>query len=216
MYTPPSFKETDPAVMLDFITAHPFGAMVTSSPSAGLFATHLPLLVDRTRGAHGVLQGHIARANPHHDIADTSADAMVIFTGPDAYITPTWYASKQEHGKVVPTWNYVAVHVYGTVRFIDDRDFLMQHLDTLTDQHESAREHPWAMHDAPQDFLEALARAVIGVEIEITRLEGKWKMSQNRSSADIDGVIEGLSTSSSEVARAVADEVVSRKNLRRH
>ena len=216
MYTPPSFQENDPAVMFDFITAHPFGALVTSSPTSGLFATHLPLLVDRTRGAHGVLQGHIARANPHHTLTDGAADAMVIFSGPDAYITPTWYATKKEHGKVVPTWNYVAVHVYGTVRFIDDRDFLMHHLDALTDQHESSHEHPWAMHDAPQDFLEGLARAIVGVEIDITRLEGKWKMSQNRSSADIDGVIEGLSTSSSEVARAVADEVATRKNLRRH
>ena len=216
MYTPPSFQETDPAVMLDFIATHPFGALVTSSPSTGLFATHLPFLIDRTRGAHGVLQGHIARANPHHTLAEAAADAMVIFTGPDAYITPSWYPSKQEHGKVVPTWNYVAVHVYGTVRFIDDRDFLMQHLDTLTDQHESSHEQPWAMHDAPQDFLEQLARAIVGVEIEITRLEGKWKMSQNRSSADIDGVIKGLSTSSSDIARAVADEVATRKNLRRH
>jgi len=192
------------------------GAMVTSSATEGLFATHLPLHLDRTRGAHGVLQRHIARANPHHELADTSTEAMVIFTGPDAYITPTWYPSKQEHGKVVPTWNYVAVHAYGTVRFIDDRNFLMQHLETLTDQHEASHEHPWAMHDAPQDYLEALARAVIGVEIEITRLEGKWKMSQNRPADDVDGVIEGLSTSSSEVARAVADEVVSRKKLRRH
>ena len=216
MYLPSSFKETDPAVMLDFITAHPLGAMVTSSATEGLFATHLPLHLDCTRGAHGVLQGHIARADPHHELADTSTEAMVIFTGPDAYITPTWYPSKQEHGKVVPTWNYVAVHAYGTVRFIDDRNFLMQHLETLTDQHEASHEHPWAMHDAPQDYLEALARAVIGVEIEITRLEGKWKMSQNRPADDVDGVIEGLSTSSSEVARAVADEVVSRKKLRRH
>lgn len=216
MYTPPSFRENDPAVMLDFIAAHPFGALVTSSPTSGLFATHLPLLVDRTRGTGGVLVGHIARANPHHTLTNGTADAMVIFTGPDAYITPTWYASKKEHGKVVPTWNYVAVHAYGTVRFIDDRDFLMHHLDVLTDQHEGSQEHPWAMHDAPQDFLEGLARAIVGVEIEITRLEGKWKMSQNRSSADIDGVIEGLSTSSSEVARAVAEEVVSRKNSRGH
>ena len=119
---------------------------------------------------------------------------MAIFTGANAYLTPTWYASKQEHGKVVPSWNYVAVHAYGTVRFIDDRDFLMRHLDALTDQHESSYEHPWAMHDAPHDYREALARAVIGAEIEITRLEDKWKMSQNRSSA----------------------EVVSRKKLRRH
>ncbi len=216
MYIPGSFNENDSAVMLDFITAHPFGAMVTASPTDGMFATHLPFLVDRSRGAHGVLQGHIARANPHHELPDTSSDALVIFTGPDAYITPGWYASKREHGKVVPTWNYVAVHVYGTLRFISDHGFLMRHLDALTDQHEATQAHPWAMHDAPEAFLEQLARATVGVEIEITRLEGKWKMSQNRSHADIEGVIDGLTTSASERERAVAEHVHARKDFGRH
>ncbi len=216
MYIPSSFKEPDPAVLCDFITAHPFGTLVTSSPSAGLFATHLPLLLDRGRGAHGVLQGHIARANPHHTMTDTPGEAMVIFTGPDAYISPNWYPSKQEHGKVVPTWNYVAVHAYGTLRFVDDVAFLMHHLDAMTDRHEARQDHPWAMHDAPREYLEQQARAVIGVEIEITRLEGKWKMSQNRSAADVDGVIAGLSAAASDDAHAVAAQVVAQKSLRRH
>ncbi len=216
MYIPGSFRESDPAVMCDFIADHPFGALVTASPTSGIFATHLPFLLQRERGTHGVLQGHIARANPHHDLPDTAAEALVIFTGPDAYITPTWYASKREHAKVVPTWNYVAIHVYGTLRFVDDHAFLMQHLDALTDSHESTQPHPWAMHDAPSDFLEQLARATIGVEIEITRLEGKWKMSQNRPAADVDGVIDGLAASDDPHAHAVGEQVRARKIFRAH
>ena len=173
MYVPPSFRETDPVVMHDFIAAHPFGALITSSASAGLFATHMPWLLDRSRGTHGVVQGHIARANPHHGFSSEGPEALVLFTGPDAYVTPSWYPTKALHGKVVPTWNYVAVHAYGRLRFIDDRDFMMHHLDLLTERHEGDRAHPWAMHDAPQEFLDQLAKAVVGVELEITRLEAQ-------------------------------------------
>ena len=194
--------------MLDFITAHPFGALVTGSTEHELFATHLPLLLDRRRGVHGVLQGHIARANSHHArLSDASPDALVLFTGPDAYVSPSFYPAKQRHGKVVPTWNYIAVHVYGKLRFVDDRDFMMQHLDALTDRHEGSQQHPWAMHDAPQDFLEQLVKSTVGLEIEFTRLEGKWKLSQNRSSEDIDGVIDGLAQSSSAHERDIAAQV---------
>ncbi len=224
MYIPASFREPDDNVMLDFIQAHPFGALVTASsePSAeseartSLFATHLPFLVHRERGARGVLQGHIARANPHHHQPGTTADALVIFTGPDAYITPGWYPAKQEHGKVVPTWNYIAVHVYGVLRFIDNREFLMQHLDALTNEHEATQAHPWAMQDAPESFVEQQARATIGVEIEIVRLEGKWKLSQNRSAADVDGVIHGLSGCASAREQAVGDQVADRETFRAH
>ncbi len=204
MYIPAPFAEADRAVLLDFITAHPLGVLITGSPAHGLYATHLPLVLHRDRGAHGMLQGHIARANPHHHKVGATAEALVIFSGPDAYITPGWYPSKAVHGKVVPTWNYVAVHVTGTVRFIDDRDFLMPHLDELTTTHEAAQAHPWAMSDAPADFVEQLARAIVGVEIEIGALEGKWKLSQNRSDADIDGVITGLHASSSAMDQVVA------------
>ena len=218
MYVPPSFRETDLAVMQDFIMAHPFGALITSSASTGLFATHMPWLLDRSRGAHGVLQGHMARANPHHGLSDGGPssggppsgapfddrpEALVLFTGPDAYVTPSWYPTKTLHGKVVPTWNYVAVHVYGRLRIIDDRDFLMRHLDVLTGRHEGDRAHPWAMHDAPQEYLDQMVKAIVGVELEVTRLEGKWKLSQNRSSADVDGVIDGLSASASAQDRDV-------------
>ncbi|MEQ1690471.1 MAG: FMN-binding negative transcriptional regulator [Gemmatimonas sp.] len=214
MYVPAAFAETDRPILLDFIAAHPLGAMVTSSPTHGLYATHLPLVLDRTRGSHGVLQGHVARANPHQQRAIDTADALVVFTGVDAYITPGWYASKARHGKVVPTWNYVAVHVAGTLRFIEDRDFLMAHLRRLTDTHEADRAHPWAVSDAPASYVEQLVGAIVGVEIEIRSLEGKWKLSQNRPDDDIDGVIDGLRASPSARDQMVAEHVAARRPAR--
>ena len=199
MYIPPSNAESSPEVMLGFIEAHPFGALVTAGAS-GLFATHLPFVIDRERG---VLQGHVARANPHHRPEHAASEALVIFQGPDAYITPAWYAAKAEHGKVVPTWNYVAVHVHGELRFVDEPGFLHAHLEALTSRHEAGREHPWSVSDAPAEFIAGLQRAIVGVEINITRLEGKWKMSQNRSPADIDGVVRGLAATDPIVAGIV-------------
>jgi transcriptional regulator len=211
MYIPSANAEHRPEVMLDFIDAHPLGVLVTAS-DAGLFATHLPLVLDRTRGAHGVLEGHVARANPHHSRAST--EALVIFAGPDAYITPTWYAAKAEHGKVVPTWNYVAVHVYAELRFVDDRAFLRRHLEALVKRHEGRRDPAWAITDAPEDYIERQQSAIVGVELTVTRLEGKWKMSQNRSDADIDGVVSGLAQSRDATERAVAEIVAERRPRR--
>jgi transcriptional regulator len=203
MYVPSVNAERRPDVVLDFIEAHPFGALVTASAD-GLFATHLPLVLDRTRGPHGTLQGHVARANPHHRQALATPEALVIFSGPDAYVTPSWYPAKQEHGRVVPTWNYVAVHAYGVPRFTDDPAFLARHLEALTTRHEAGRDAPWAVADAPAEYIAQLSRAIVGFEIEITRLEGKWKMSQNRSPADIDGVVQGLAGSPAAGDQAVA------------
>ena len=211
MYIPSSNAEHRPEVMHDFMEAHPLAALVTASTESGLFATHLPLVLDRARGPLGTLEGHVARANPHHRQTLGSDEALVIFTGPDAYVTPAWYAAKREHGKVVPTWNYVAVHAYGTLRFVDDRAFLRRHLEQLTSRHEAGREEPWAVGDAPADFVSQLEKAIVGVEIAITRLEGKWKMSQNRSAADIDGVVRGLSSSPDARDRAVAEIVEARR-----
>ena len=137
MYVPPSNAEHDVGTMLDFVAAHPFGVLVTSSAD-GLVATHLPFVVHRARGPFGTLEGHVARANPHHRVA--AGEALVIFAGPDAYVTPGWYPSKAEHGRVVPTWNYVAVHARGTPRFTDDPAFLRRHLAELTDRHEAGRD----------------------------------------------------------------------------
>ena len=214
MYVPAPFAEPDRAVLHEFIRTHPLGALVTGSPSAGLYATHLPLLLDPHRGEHGILHGHIARANPHHERAGDGAEGLVIFTGPEAYVTPSWYASKARHGRVVPTWNYVAVHVVGRVRFIEDRAVLMSHLEKLTDTHEADRAHPWSMSDAPSTFVEQLVRAIVGVEIEIVSLEGKWKLSQNRPDDDVDGVINGLRLSTDASAHAVGEQVAARREKR--
>ena len=210
MYIPPSNAEPRLDVLFDFIEAHPLGALVTASPD-GLFATHLPLVLDRAAGPFGTLRGHVARANPHHRQAAGSTDALVIFTGPDAYVTPSWYPSKAEHGRTVPTWNYVAVHAHATVRWIEDAEHLRTHLHALTHQHEHARAHPWSMEDAPPDYIAAQLRAIVGVELVVTRLEGKWKMSQNRPAADIDGVVRGLGESPSATDRAVAAIVDERR-----
>ena len=169
-----------------------------------MIATHLPLLVDRRRGAHGTLAGHIARANPQQRQARDGDEALVIFSGHDTYITPAFYPSKARDGKVVPTWNYVAVHAYGTLRFVSDPVELRRHLEALTSHHEASREQPWAVTDAPDDYIARMLGAIVGVEIEITRLEGKWKMSQNCSSEDVDGVIAGLEASGDAAAREVA------------
>jgi transcriptional regulator len=206
MYIPPSNAEHRPEVMHDFIEAYPLAVLVTVSTD-GLFATHLPLVLDRSRGPHGTLEGHVARANPHHRQTLTTPEALVIFSAPNAYVSPTWYPAKTEHGKVVPTWNYVAVHAYGPVRFRDDPEFLRRHLDALTARHEGGREAPWAVSDAPAEYVAQQMRAIIGFELPIARLEGKWKMSQNRSAADIDGVVRGLGSSPAEGDREVAEIV---------
>ncbi len=196
--------------MFDFIEANPLGVLVTSS-SEGLFATHLPLLLDRSCGEHGGLEGHVARANPQHAFPGDERDALVIFSGPDAYISPSFYPSKQRDGKVVPTWNYVAVHAYGRVRYTSDPVFLRNHVGRLTAHHEAGREAPWSVEDAPSEYVAQMLRAIVGVRIEITRLEGKWKMSQNRPAEDIDGVVSGLGAAADARARDVAVVVQSRR-----
>ena len=210
MYIPASNAEHRPGAMFDYMAAHPLATLVTSS-GEGMIATHLPLLVDRRRGAHGTLAGHIARANPQQRQARDGDEALVIFSGHDTYITPAFYPSKARDGKVVPTWNYVAVHAYGTLRFVSNPVELRRHLEALTSRHESSRERPWAVSDAPDDYIARQLGAIVGVEIAITRLEGKWKMSQNRSSEDVDGVIAGLEASGDAAAREVAGIVRARR-----
>lgn len=216
MYIPPLNAERDDDTIFAFLGAHPLGALVTSNETGELMATHLPWLVHRDRGARGRLEGHIARANPHHQLAGgngRSSEALVIFTGPDAYISPSWYPSKAEHGKVVPTWNYVAVHVYGELRFTSDREFLARHLEALVRTHEAAQVTPWMISDAPREYIESQMKAIVGVELSISRLEGKWKMSQNRPPADIDAVIENLRKSPVAKDQLVGDIVATRKRV---
>ena len=213
MYQPPSFREPRTEVVHDLIDAYPLGALVTSGPG-GLFATHLPLVLDRTAGPFGTLRGHIARANPHPRAAGAVGEALVIFTGPDAYVTPSHYPGKQAHGRVVPTWNYVAVHAYGSLAFVDDPAFVLRNVEELTRRQEAGRENPWAVSDAPREYVDGLARAVVGIELPIARLEGKWKMSQNRDAQDAAGVVAGLGASADPVEREVARIVAERLAMR--
>src|SRR5258708_31629254 len=169
--------EHDTGVIHAFIEAHPFATLVTASE--GLFATHLPLVLLPSNGPFGTLEGHVARANPHHGRVAASVEALVIFTGAQAHITPTWYASKADGGRVVPTWNYIAVHAYGAVRFIDDANWLRTHLARLTKRHESDRGSEWRTDDPPADYVTQQLKAIVGVEIVISRLWGKWEVSQN-------------------------------------
>jgi transcriptional regulator len=208
MYVPAHFEETDVAVLHGFIRTQPLGALVTSTPH-GLDANHIPFLVDPDPAPYGTLHGHVARANPVW--RESSADALVIFQGTDRFISPSWYATKQDTQKVVPTWNYVVVHAHGTARFIDDTRWLRAHLEELTTEHEGKRSAPWHMTDAPADYIETMLKALIGVEIPVARLSGKWKISQNRSERDRRGVVEGLTRESTPGADAMAELV--RKTL---
>jgi transcriptional regulator len=219
MYIPASHAETDPDTLFAFLAANPLGALVTTAANGELVASHIPWVVHRAGGVHSALHGHIARANSGHtaqfDVAAVQhMQALVIFTGPDAYISPTWYASKSEHGKVVPTWNYVAVHVYGKARFTSDEEFLARHLEQLVATHEAARPASWSVRDAPRDYIERQMRAIVGVEVAIDRIEGKWKMSQNRPAQDVAAVIENLRNSQVVKDRAVGEIVAARNQGR--
>ena len=185
--------------------AAPFANLVTMG-SEGLDATPLPLMLDPSDGPQGSLIGHVARANPQWRITDTRQEALAIFSGPDSYITPSYYETKRLTGKVVPTWNYVTIHVRGRISFFQEPEALLELVRRLTDRHEGERGAPWAVSDAPADFIQSQLRAIVGLRLEITALTGKWKMSQNRSPADRAGVVAGLRADGVEaVADAVAE-----------
>lgn len=205
MYTPPAFREDDPDALRAIMRGARLATLVTATAD-GLVATPLPLFLVETEGAAGTLYGHLARANPQWKL-EPSCEAMAIFAGPDAYVTPTWYPSKREHGKVVPTWNYEAVHAYGPVEFFDDRERLRDAVTRLTELYERPRADPWAVTDAPDSYIDAQLRGIVGLRMPITRIEGKRKMSQNRPQADRDGVAAGLGASGSEADRQVAARV---------
>ena len=215
VYTPRYFAEDDLPTLLAFIEEHPLAAVVTGSMTDGLVANHLPLVLDRATGPMGTLVGHFARANPHSRcLTDGPLAALVIFTGPDAYVSPEWYGTKEETGRVVPTWNYVAVHAFGTLRLNDDPQSLRAHLEMLTHRHEADRARPWHITDAPGDYIAQQMQAIVRVDLQIDRLEGKWKMSQNRADVDIAGVIRGLGASNAAGDQAVAAIVSERRPKR--
>ncbi len=202
MYVPPAFKDGDLENIRATIRAARLANLVTATAD-GPIATPLPLFLDASEGARGVLYGHVAKANPQWRSAPIG-EALAIFMGPEAYVTPSWYATKQETERVVPTWNYIAVHAYGPVEFFQEADRLLEVVTRLTNIHETSRAKPWAVSDAPADFIASQLRGIVGVRIPVTRFEGKRKMSQNRPEADRIGVAAGLAASDKPRDREVA------------
>jgi transcriptional regulator len=206
MYIPPAFREDRLEVLHELMCAHPLATLVVMGAD-GLTAGHMPLLLKAGDGESGTLQGHFARANPVWHDFNPDIDALAVFQGPQHYVTPSWYPSKAEHGKVVPTWNYAVVHAHGRLTIFEDTAWLTDHLNALTATQETPRDLPWAVSDAPADYLEKQLKGIVGFEIPIRRLEGKWKMSQNRGEADRRGVVDGLEAERTESAAEVARNI---------
>jgi transcriptional regulator len=202
MYIPPAFREDDLAALHAMVRQARLANLVTAT-AEGLLATPLPLFLVAEEGERGTLYGHVARANPQWKLPP-AGDAMALFTGPEAYVSPSWYPSKQEHGKVVPTWNYVAVQAHGPVEFFEDAERLLGVVTRLTELHEQGRAAPWAVTDAPDAFIRAQLKGIVGLRLPVARWEGKRKMSQNRSAADRAGVAAGLAASEQDADRAVS------------
>lgn len=202
MYQPPHHREDRLEIQHALIRAHPLGLLVSHGPD-GLAANQVPFLLDAEASALGTLAGHLARANDQWRHLD-GAEALIVFQGPAAYVTPAWYETKRETGKVVPTWNYATVQARGRVRVIEDQDWLAAQVARLTGEQEAGRPEPWAVGDAPAGYVAAMLRGIVGIEIAVTAIEGKWKVSQNRSAGDRRGVADGLAASSDSGAVAMA------------
>jgi transcriptional regulator len=206
MYQPPHFRQERLEVQHELIRSHPLGMLVTLG-SAGLVANPLPFWLDASASSLGTLRAHLSRANTQWRDFDSTREALVIFQSIEAYVTPSWYETKRETGKVVPTWNYAVVQAYGAMKVVDDPAWLMRQITEMTQGQEARQTEPWSVEDAPATFVAAQLKGIVGVEIEITRIEGKWKVSQNRPEADRLGVAEGLRTSEDDAARRMADLV---------
>ena len=205
MYLPGHFAETRVEVLHALMRAQPFATLVTQGAD-GLAADHLPLHLDAGLASHGALHGHVARANPLWRHAD-GAEVLTIFQGPQAYVTPSWYPTKRADGKAVPTWNYVVVHARGRLRAIDDPAWLRAQLETLVDRHEAPLPEPWRIADAPPDYIEKMLKAIVGIEIVISEVTGKWKTSQNQPEINRAGVVAGLREQGTEDALQMAELV---------
>ena len=212
MYLPTQFEETRLDVIYQLIHARPLGMLVTLG-SDGLNANHIPFEIDPAPSPFGTLRGHVARANPVWRDFSKDVQALIVFQGAQTYITPNWYPSKQETGKVVPTFNYIVVHAYGSLQPIDDRDWLRDFVSKLTDRHESAQPQPWKMRDAPDSFIETQLGAIVGIEVPIAKLVGKWKVSQNRTALDQTGVVRGLRVAGDANAVEMAQAIEQRKKI---
>jgi transcriptional regulator len=208
MHIQSTFRENDIDRLHALIGEYPLATLVTRS-AEGLDANHIPLQLDPQAGKQGVLRGHVARGNPVWQDAGNEPEVLVIFQGGNLYISPNWYANKRETGKGVPTWNYIAVHVSGVLRIHDNPVWLRSHLESLTAVHEAAQAQPWQLSDAPQDYLEKMIKAVVGIEIEIRRIDGKFKLNQNRPLQDRQSVIAALQ-SGSDIKAAQMAELIDR------
>lgn len=206
MYVPKHHEESDVSVLHALVKAHPLATWVTQGDDE-LIANHIPFLLHATRGKHGTLVGHVARANRVWQSFSTTVNSVVVFQGVETYITPSWYPSKHAHGNAVPTWNYAVVHAHGVPRAIEDREWLLAHVNQLTDVHEAKQALPWKVSDAPHDFTDRLLHSIVGIEIPIERLVGKWKVSQNRPEPDKLGVVAGLLTREDAQSREMASLV---------
>ncbi|MGA3089627.1 MAG: FMN-binding negative transcriptional regulator [Terriglobales bacterium] len=202
MYIPRANEEKRVSVMQALMVSAPLATLVTLGAS-GLFASHIPMVLENDGSPFGVLKGHIARANRQWCDSVPEVDALAIFAGHQHYISPNWYPGTQEHGKEVPTWNYAVVHAYGPLKAIEDEQWLLAFLNRLTDIHEAGSPVPWKVGDAPADFIRSLLKGIVGLELPIERLEGKWKVSQNRTEAERKGVIDGLGSLDTPESRAM-------------
>jgi len=203
MYCPAHFAETRPEILHALMRAHPLATLVTMG-DGGLNADHVPLILETRNDGRPVLRGHVARANPMWKTLRADLPALAVFHGPDAYISPSWYPTKREHGKAVPTWNYTVVHARGPLRIVEDADWLRQQVESLTQRQESAFAEPWAVGDAPADYVEKMLAAIVGIEIAVTSLEGKWKVSQNQPEGNRAGAAQVLRQMSGDAANAIA------------
>ena len=206
MYIPKFNAEHDTAALYSLIRSNPLGAWTTIRGDE-IAINHLPLILHDSEGDYGILRGHVARSNDIWRNFSKTNDSIVVFQGDQAYITPSWYPSKHQHGKAVPTWNYTVVHAHGIPTIHDDKEWLLAHLNELTDTHESTQALPWKVSDAPSDFTNQLAKAIVGIEIPITKLVGKWKLGQNKSEADKLGIISGLTSREDAQSLALANQL---------
>ncbi len=206
MYQPKHFEETRPEAMQALVASQPLCTLVTLSDE-GLVADQIPMLLRPGEGSMGTLVGHVARANPLWRATRLDTPVLAIFQGPQHYISPNWYPSKQEHGKVVPTWNYVVVQVRGVLRIHDDAAWVRQQASQITDQQERASAKPWAVDDAPRDYTDSMIKAIVGISIEVTQWSGKWKVSQNQPGPNRAGVMDALAGFADANAEAMAAQV---------
>lgn len=211
MYIPKFNAQEDQETLFKLIEEFPFASWACNIEGE-IEINHLPLYLRRDQGSKGTLVGHVARPNPIWKHCDGTSSSTFIFHGEQAYISPSWYPSKQNDPKVVPTWNYVVVHAKGKARAIEDTSWLLQHLQELTNKHEQPFDQPWKVSDAPEDFIEKLSKAIVGIEIPVDKLEGKWKLGQNRSEVDQQGLMSGLRSLNSDSATALAERLSNAKS----